>query len=508
MLRPLIRRVPRSRERGVTMPLVALSLVAILSFAALSIDLGSLYEAKAEAQRSADAAALAAVQIISSEGVTTDPTNGSGNWGLLCGGASSYASLAATNVANQNLIGGSPPTKVFVYYGTSAGTGTNKDCTATATGFGINPVVSVYVEQTSLPNFFSRIFSFINNGAASNSGVSATAYAEAFNPSDSNGGTVIPVQPRCVKPWMVPNLDPLHPSTCTSNCTNFVDPGTGSIKSPGTFGNGGVIGERFWLVPDCAGSAAPCALMFPLPPPLFPQPQANVPPSTDPNAPTTDANLEYLPGQAAFVPVAIPSDGSTACTTVADSANNYAPAIAGCDQTTVYRCGVQGANTVDLSENPVGGDVGGDTTNGVQCLIRESTASANQLYGQDALEPAGVGAVNGAAPPYYPFQIQLGTTNPLTGVSGVPSTISSSNNIVSLPIYDSTNQNQVWTSTTTVTVVGFLQVFINVVDGKGNVYVTVMNVSGCGNAVLGTQAPLTGTSPVPVRLIALPVPAS
>ena len=507
MLPPLIRRVPcSSSERGVTMPLVALSLVAILSFAALSIDLGSLYEAKAEAQRSADAAALAAVQIISTEGVTTDPTNGSGNWGQLCGGAGSYASLAATNVANQHLIGGSPPTTVNVYYGTSAGTGTNKDCTAAATGFGINPVVSVYVQQTSLPNFFSRIFSFINNGTASNSGVSATAYAEAFNPSDSNGGTVIPVQPRCVKPWMVPNLDPLHPSTaCTSNCTNFVDPGTGLIKSPGTFGNGGVIGERFWLVPDCYQSAVPCALM----PPAAPtQPQANVSTGTDSNAPATEANLEYLPGQAAFVPVAVPSDGSTACTTVAGSANNYAPVIAGCDQTTVYRCGVQGANWVDLSENPIGGDVGGDTTNGVQCLIRESTASANQLYGQDALEPVGVGVVTGGIPPYYPFQIQLGTTNPLTGVSGVPSTISSSNNIVSLPIYDSTNQNQVWTSTTTVTVVGFLQVFINVVDGKGNVYVTVMNVSGCGNAVLGTQAPLTGTSPVPVRLIALPVPAS
>jgi len=54
--------------------------------------------------------------------------------------------------------------------------------------------------------------------------------------------------------------------------------------------------------------------------------------------------------------------------------------------------------------------------------------------------------------------------------------------------------------------VGFLQVFINVVDVNGNVYVTVMNVSGCGNGVGGAQ-PLFGTSPVPVRLIT-PVPSS
>jgi len=48
MLPPLIQRLApcSSSERGVTMPLVALSLVAILSFAGSSIDLGALYEAK------------------------------------------------------------------------------------------------------------------------------------------------------------------------------------------------------------------------------------------------------------------------------------------------------------------------------------------------------------------------------------------------------------------------------------------------------------------------------
>jgi hypothetical protein len=476
------------------MPLVALSLVAILSFAALSIDLGALYEAKAEAQRAADAAALAAAQIISTEGVTTDPTNGSGNWGQLCGGPGSYASLAATNIANQNLIGGSPPTTVNVYYGTSAGTGKNKDCTAAATGFGINPVVSVYVQQTSLPNFFSRVFSIVNNGPSSNSGVSATAYAEAFNPSDSKGGNVIPVQPRCVKPWIVPNLDPLHGPNCTVACNKFVDLGTGSISLPGTY-PGGVIGERFWLMPDCSQG-----------PPLPPPPQCNLR-STPPQAnfydtyspPAQAADLEYLPGQTSFAATAVPADGTAACS--AASSPGYAQSIAGCDQTTVYACGQSSQQAVvNLVENPGISD----TTNGVQCLTHQSGTDLTQLNGQDALLPTGT--LTGGAAPYYPFEIQVGTSNPLIG-AGVAnnSVISSSNSIVSLPIYDA-NNTITQAGPNSVTIVGFLQVFINVVDVNGNVYVTVMNVSGCGNGVGGAQ-PLFGTSPVPVRLIT-PVPSS
>ena len=46
------------------MALVAMTMVAIISLAALSIDIGTLYEAKAEAQRAADAAALTAARMI------------------------------------------------------------------------------------------------------------------------------------------------------------------------------------------------------------------------------------------------------------------------------------------------------------------------------------------------------------------------------------------------------------------------------------------------------------
>ena len=57
------------------MVLVAIAMVAIISIAALSIDVITLYVAREEAQRSADAAALAAARVISISGMTGDPAN-------------------------------------------------------------------------------------------------------------------------------------------------------------------------------------------------------------------------------------------------------------------------------------------------------------------------------------------------------------------------------------------------------------------------------------------------
>jgi hypothetical protein len=463
------------------MALVALSMVAIISFAALAIDLGFLYEAKAEAQRAADAAALAAARVISVSGITGDPANLDANWVSVCG-PSGNATLAAVTVAQQNLVGGVAPSKVTVLYGTDAGIPAQTDCTNAGTGFGTNPVVSVYVQQANLPTFFARIFSLIPSGTFSNSGVSATAYAEAFNPSGSNSGSPIPVQPRCVKPWVVPNLDPRHTSAPT-----FVTVATSQITSPGMYvtNPSGVVGERFFLVPDCnAGPTHPtCDLLG----------GSGNPPGT------TSTGLQYVPGQASSVPpVAIPSNGTTVCSDVISS---YAQDIAGCDQSTVYQCGVvRGFNnnySVDLSENPANGD----TQNAVQCLIHQAASNIGAPSGQDTL-----GSYTTGTPPSYPFQILAGTSNPLVGAGlASGSVITASSSIVSLPIYDQTNPGTLTVpGSTNVTIVGFLQVFINGVDTTLGVDVTVLNVSGCGNAV-GSAAPaLHGSSPVPVRLITPP----
>jgi uncharacterized membrane protein len=116
MLSPLIRRArtnqntnqndAHSKERGVTIALVAISMVVIIGMAALSIDVGTLYQAKSEAQRSADAAALTAARVISISGITGDPSNSSGQWQAICG-TTGTATIAATTVAQSpgNVVG-------------------------------------------------------------------------------------------------------------------------------------------------------------------------------------------------------------------------------------------------------------------------------------------------------------------------------------------------------------------------------------------------------------------
>ncbi len=478
MLPPLIRRPrgriePRSDERGFTMAFVAMTMAAIICMAALSIDIGTLYEAKAEAQRSADAAALTAARVISISGITGDPTNSASSWQPACGGSTSAATVAATSMAQKDLIGGVAPSTITVYYGTSGGVGTTTDCTAAGLAFGVNPVVQVTVKRTNLPVFFARVFSLFGS-RYSGSSVSATATAEAFNPSGSS--PLIPVNPRCVKPWMVPNLDPGNSSK------PFVDKTSGTITNPGTLaGNGGIIGESFNLVADCqTGRRRRCHL--------------------NPSNPIViSANtLQYVPAQTSNSSIAVAANSTISGCSETPEDTNYWNAVAGCDQTTIYACGNSLANVVDLtSDNP--GPPGNDSVNAGQCLINATNATPNNqtTNGQDYLDP-------GLGPYTYPFQIKAGSNSALTAASiGSGKQITNSPSIVTVPIYDSTTP-LIPLSTTSVTVIGFLQVFINSVDaGTGNINVTVMNIAGCGNNNPGPPVAL-GTSPVPVRLITPP----
>jgi Flp pilus assembly protein TadG len=474
----------RCRERGVTMVLVAISMVAIIAMAAWSIDLVTLYLARQEAQRAADAGALAAARVISVSGITgtANPTTDPSSWASICGGPNSAASQAAQAVAMQNAIGTNMGTVTVTYF---TGTKSGADCTSLDRVFAVNPMVTVQVQRTGLPTFFSRAWSYRSES------VSATATAEAFNPSDSNSlsnggptGDITPVQPRCVKPWMVPNLDPGNCSPAgSSTCSPFVSNANGSIQNAGIVTAGsGVIGENFRLFANCAGATIPCTPITGTPPPP-PFPTANV---TVTGAPLTP-NLEYWPGHISGSSVAVPSCATAGSGGVAE----YEPAVAGCDQTTVYECGVPippagtGTNAVDLNENPAGAT--GDTAHALACSLTGQTSVP--LSGQDTLDTTS-----------YPFTISAGASNPFK----IPhnTLITSSNQIVSLPIYDPPPTFPFVGNRAPVTIVGFLQVFINGVDSAGNISVTVLNVAGCGNgATTPTTTAITGTSPVPVRLI-------
>jgi hypothetical protein len=99
----------------------------------------------------------------------------------------------------------------------------------------------------------------------------------------------------------------------------------------------------------------------------------------------------------------------------------------------------------------------------------------------------------------FPYQIQAGASNPLKVGTDL---ITSSNSIVTLPLYDGALLSGATNSP--VTIVGFLQVFIQQVNLDGSLLVVVMNVAGCGNAVPSGATPIYGSSPVPVRLITSP----
>jgi len=499
MKHPLIYR-PRklSRQHGVTMVLVAVAMVAIIAMAAMSIDVITLYLAREEAQRSADAAALAAARLISLSGITGDPSTAS-SWLAICGGSGSPASQVASTVALQNVVGGAAANTVTVTYSAPGGSAI-PDCSTlvSSSAFSTNPTVTVQVQRTNLPSFFSRIW------GRSGTSVSASATAEVFNSSYSGSvgplATIFPVQPACVKPWFVPNHDPLNqgqdsngvwcdntdPRNRNNSCKSLVGVNDGSITNPGISLNGtnanGVIGESFGLAANCTHTDTGCNFRTnPIRANLTGNGYVN-----NGNAP----NLLYYPGQ-------VPTTALAAVPSCSSAGNLYEQAIAGCDQATAYKCGVPLANTVDMSENP--SVLGGDTPQGVQCLIHQGGTGGGQPDGQDVLIDSS-----------FPFQIQAGSSNPLVGGPlAVGSPISASNSIVSLPIYDDSAVTVGGSGTTTqVTIIGFLQVFINQIDQNDSMTVTVLNVTGCSNGNGATYSvspsPVIGTSPVPIRLITPP----
>jgi uncharacterized membrane protein len=82
----------RNRERGMTVPMLALFIVVLIFMAALAVDMGLLYTARTSAQHAADPAALAGAFTF-----VTNPT-----------ASSSDATSAALTSATENSILGTP----------------------------------------------------------------------------------------------------------------------------------------------------------------------------------------------------------------------------------------------------------------------------------------------------------------------------------------------------------------------------------------------------------------
>ncbi len=221
----------RNTERGISLFMVAGGLAALLGMAALAIDLASLYVGRNEAQRAADAGALAGAKAFVDSGCVSGVAGA-------CVAAQPLATSRATAAAGQNSVGGALVSSLS----SSCVSVTFPQSSTT------NPLVSVTVARTAtcgnaMPTFFARIFRILSGD------VSAKATAEAYNPSGSSTGPTICAG--CPKPFLLPNCDPVHTFPKNSSCTGgtfgyFVDRNTGDISKPGTAPSG-VVGQT-WLL--------------------------------------------------------------------------------------------------------------------------------------------------------------------------------------------------------------------------------------------------------------------
>jgi hypothetical protein len=446
-------------ERGQTIILVAISLVSLLAMAALAIDIVTLYAARSEIQRAADAAALAGAKAIADSGITTLLVTDS-NFTTV----QSWATTAATNQVNgvvQNnpiagtLLGPVTPTINWTRQG--------------------NPHITVSLQSLNLPSFFSKIW----GGAGTF--VTATATAEAYN--SANVQNFVPIAPMAVKPWLVANADPTT-FTGTNPAPNFVNPATGAIE-PGVV----VVGERFYLHSDCQiPVVTPCGLVD--------------------NPPRIPSSWNAGHQQVDYAPALVTLPGSpnpNVCPSIALGGTNYEQSIACADVSTSYQvvtCGgvLAGGGTAnaqwDNTVNP--GGLGGSSDVATEWLIHATAPGYGN--GQDSL-------TNSGPWPTSPMQITGGSGGSQNG-----NPVTTSNSIVTIPIVDtsaalpSTGGN--------VTIDGYIQAFINEVHGVGNVnhlgdiQITVLNIVGCGSSSTNlTVTPIiggSGTSPIPVRLITPP----
>jgi Flp pilus assembly protein TadG len=457
----------RFDDRGVSILIIAVSMIFVLGMAGLGIDLASLYVGRSQAQRAADAGALAAAKALANDNACV---NGGG--GSLSAACQTVARQQAEAVGNQNLIAGVNP---------NIG---DADVTFISTSSGDPQIQVIAARDTAhnnpMPTFFVKIFG-INSAD-----VSAKAVAEAYT---STNGTGPPVGARCVKPWLIPNCDENNgdPNQQNPNCGTapgdhgyFVIPQSGGLSST-LARNGpsptGPIGEPFTLKPgDPGGAAAPGQYYA-----------AFIPNTT--TAPTE-------------CPACASSSGGGGSTNSTGSAAVYRANIECCNQTALV-CG----DNPNVTLASTAGNMVGPTRQGVDCLIHQSGNTFSSNCGQDVLNGNSSPCSN--APPGImatPFSVTAGANNPYADYPGQSLPTMDSDSVVALPIWDGTPLTSGQNSN--IRIVGFLQLFIQNEDSsnQGSVYGTIMNVTSCGGGGSGSgggTGPIVapGGSTIPIRLI-------
>jgi hypothetical protein len=253
-----------------------------------------------------------------------------------------------------------------------------------------------------------------------------------------------------VKPWLLPNLDPLPGTT-------IFDPAAGTIKDLNLLGwNASSMASRLH-VRSITG---------------------------------TPLAWRYYAADPTSFPA--PTQARPNCTTPLTTP--YQWSIAGCVQTPIA------CNSTSVQIDPSAAYTtairNSETADAVNCLTNSSTGTGGD-------------SVVSTNPPTVPFEFVAGANNPIPGASGNDVTVS--NSLVTVPVYDVVSPSSPPPlPPNTVTIVGFVQLFVNA-DGlptannpgstNGRVNTTIVNLVGCGTSSNGTPILGNGASAVAVRLI-------
>ena len=434
------------QEQGFIITLIAVFLLFVVgAMAALSIDVVTFYTARSEAQLAADAAALAGARVLANSGVTSEADSATST--TMITNSQALASAVAFQVAESNTVSGQLLQASYITVNFNGQSG--NPCTAEMQAS--NPCVTVKVTRNDLPVFFARIW------GRTQITVTATATAEAYNPSGLATGLTTslanPVGPSCVKPWLLPNVDP-------TNGNPIFNKDTGEINNALLLGARPMPGTGLLAQCDTTHGGLGC-------------------PGSTP--------WQYLVGDdsANFQP---PTQGLPTC---GGTLSNFQLNIAGCEQQAIV-CGSTPASQVKVL-TAADNTLDQQAADAVNCLAHTS---------------GGVGdTVSSAVLPPLPFQFIAGEDNPLVRAATsltAGSNIMVSDSLVTVPVYD----NSVSITAQQVNVIGFLQLFLQpdgtAVPAGGGIQSEIINMIGCGNNATGTPVYGNGASAIPVRLISHP----
>jgi hypothetical protein len=404
-------------ERGASLVLVGIGLTALLSVMSLAVDLGMLYVARSQAQRAADAAALAGASTFLQSGCTSS-VGGCVNGGSQEGPAREQAKAAAA----QNAILGQPASvansDISFYYPTPE-----------------EPQIVVNVTRAGIPTIFAKMF------LVSTATVRATATAEAYNPDNGTAN----VDNSCVAPFLVPNCDPLHTGAPSSTCSwagtagTFVTPGstpdTSTVTNRGFYPQG-VVGEQWQLHFGDTGPSNGAA-----------------------------PSHWYL----------VAFDSSQSASQLSNNISQCAPKKISCG---------------DTLQTFMGKAVG-PVDQGIEDRIHALGLGMDQ--GQDTISFTGDTS--------NPFSVTGGMNNPVSSQRGQVLQ-GTSDSMVTVPVYDGHELSPGWN---TVTVVGFIQMFIQSVDHQGTyngASAMIVAATGCNDpGGSGGSVSSNGSTLIPIRLI-------